>query len=156
MLLDIPYIIFDQLRSELLTRKNISLAVARFDKIHPVVSGNKLFKLHYFLESFYSGKFRSIKTFGGAYSNHLVATAFACHSLQIPCQGIVRGERPALLSPTLEQCLEYGMELSFVSRETYAALSGDCANEAEVLVIPEGGYHPLGAAGASLIMDAIP
>lgn len=155
MLFDIHNIIFDVLNSLLLQQKNIQLTVARLDKIHPVVSGNKLFKLHYFLEEYAAGNYTMIRTFGGAYSNHLVATAFACKKLQIPCIGIVRGERPAVLSPTLLQCMEYGMQLDFVSRESYTAMTGRQIQEEHILNIPEGGFAPLGAKGASLIMDSI-
>lgn len=155
MLFDIHNITFDELNGPLLQQKNIQLTVARLDKIHPVVSGNKLFKLHYFLEEYAAGNYTMIRTFGGAYSNHLVATAFACKKLQIPCTGIVRGEKPATLSPTLLQCLEYDMKLEFVSREEYAGMTNQRAHDKNMLQIPEGGFHPLGAKGASLIMDGI-
>lgn len=156
MLFDIHNIIFDELKGEWLDEKKISLSVARLDKIHPVVSGNKLFKLHYFLEAYQSGNYESIQTFGGAYSNHLVATAFACAQLNIPCAAIVRGEEPALLSHTLQECIDYGMNIKFVSREIYSASAYQQENSGKILVIPEGGYHPLGAKGASLIMDVVP
>ncbi|RYY65352.1 MAG: pyridoxal-phosphate dependent enzyme [Chitinophagaceae bacterium] len=155
MLFDIHNIIFDDLKSEFLERKEISLAVARLDKIHPVVSGNKLFKLHYFLEAFQSGSYKSIQTFGGAYSNHLVATAFACQYLNIPCTGIIRGEEPRMLSSSLQQCLSYGMGLQFVNRSFYAGVAHQQPGDSNILIIPEGGFHPLGAKGASLIMDSI-
>ena len=155
MLFDIRNITFDELNSPLLQQKNVQLSVARLDKIHPVVSGNKLFKLHYFLEECASGDYTSIRTFGGAYSNHLVATAFACKKLQVPCTGIVRGEKPANLSPTLLQCMEYNMQLEFVSREEYGNISNEQLTDGNILNIPEGGFHPLGAKGASLIMDHI-
>lgn len=155
MLFDIHNITFDELNSPLLQQKNIQLTVARLDKIHPIVSGNKLFKLHYFLEEYAAGGYTMIRTFGGAYSNHLVATAFACKKLQIPCSGIVRGEKPAVLSPTLLQCLEYDMKLEFVSREEYSGMANQQVHDKNMLHIPEGGFHPFGAKGASLIMDGI-
>ncbi len=155
MLFDIRNIIFQELSSAMLDEKGIRLTVARLDKIHPVVSGNKLFKLHYFLEAFAAGSYSGIQTFGGAFSNHLVATAYACQQLKIPCKGIVRGERPARLSHTLQQCSAYGMQLEFVSREQYKALADQQERTDNILTIPEGGYHPLGAKGASLIMDSI-
>ena len=155
MLFDIHNIIFDQLKSDLLQQKNIDLTVARLDKVHAVVSGNKLFKLHYFLEQYRAGSYNCIQTYGGAYSNHLVATAFACLQLNIPCKGIVRGERPAILSETLQQCIHYGMQLEFISRERYAAIAVEPVNDSNILSIPEGGYHPLGAKGASLITECL-
>ena len=72
---DIPV---ERLQDELFSKKNVTVDVMRLDKIHPVVSGNKLFKLHFFLQHAKASTHKTILTFGGAYSNHLVATAFAC------------------------------------------------------------------------------
>ena len=149
------------MQHELLVQKGISLSVLRLDKIHPVISGNKLFKLHYFIESIDDNKVPEIITFGGAYSNHLVATAYACKLKQLPCTGIVRGEKPVKLSHTLEQCLEYGMALQFISREEYDKKESPDFIEAiqeqfeDSIIIPEGGFAPLGAKGAAIIMDKV-
>ena len=161
MLFDILKADIEEIHNELFVKKQVTVSVLRLDKIHPVVSGNKLFKLHYFLKEAIDSKHKTILTFGGAYSNHLAATAFACRQLQLKCIGIVRGEKPAVLSSTLLQCVEDGMQLHFICREEYEkkenpvfmntlkAEFGDC------LIIPEGGYHPLGAKGAALIMALI-
>lgn len=130
----------------------IALYIARFDKVHPVISGNKLYKLFYFLEIAKEKKL-NITTYGGAYSNHLVATAYACKLLNIPCKGIVRGEEPLNWSHTLLQCREYDMQVAFVSRDLYKDISNSYAISDNELVIPEGGYHPLGAKGAALMME---
>jgi 1-aminocyclopropane-1-carboxylate deaminase/D-cysteine desulfhydrase-like pyridoxal-dependent ACC family enzyme len=152
---------FDELQDSLFREKQITVSVARLDKIHPIVSGNKLFKLHYFLEQAFAEGKKCLATFGGAYSNHLAATAYACKSVGISCIGIVRGERPAILSHTLKQCEHEGMQLHFVSRETFrhkddesliATLTG---TSKDVVIVPEGGYHPEGANGAALIMDKL-
>ena len=66
----------------------------RLDAIHPIISGNKIFKLHYFLEETKNSIHKRIITFGGAFSNHLAATAFACKQSGLKCIGIVRGEKP--------------------------------------------------------------
>lgn len=130
----------------------------RLDNIHPVISGNKIFKLHYFLDDVINN---TIITFGGAYSNHLVATANACKQSGIRCIGIVRGEKPAALSHTLRNCIEYGMQLSFISREEYdkkdtVEFTNRLVNTyGECTIIPEGGFAPLGAMGASCIWDYI-
>ncbi len=151
----------DVLQSQLLRQKKVSVSVLRLDKIHPVVSGNKLFKLHYFLEAAAASAHKTVITFGGAWSNHLAATAFACNTLGLKSIGIVRGEQPIILSSTLQQCMDYGMQLKFISREIYASKGkqhfiNDLNNEfGEYLLIPEGGYHPLGAKGAALIGDII-
>lgn len=158
MLFNIQYIPFDEIHIE---KKDIKLFVARLDKIHPVVSGNKLFKLHYFLEDAIACPHKTMLTFGGAFSNHLAAAAFACKEAGIKSIGIVRGERPENLSHTLQLCVQHGMELKFISREEYKnADSPDFLNRLKNIygsftLVPEGGYHPKGAAGAALIMNLL-
>ncbi len=149
------------LEDKLLLQKNITLAVLRLDKIHPVVSGNKLFKLHYFLQEAGAAAHKTILTFGGAYSNHLVATAYACKAAGLKSIAIVRGEEPAQLSLTLQHCISYGMQLKYVSRAEYDNKEdsgfiqmllqefGPCT------IIPEGGYSEAGAKGAALIWKLI-
>jgi 1-aminocyclopropane-1-carboxylate deaminase len=159
MLFDISNAVIEVLNDDLFAQKQVSVSVLRLDQLHPVVSGNKLFKLHYFLEEALRSTHRSILTFGGAYSNHLAATAFAAAALQLKSTGIVRGERPPLLSHTLQQCLGDGMQLKFISRNDFAnkddaAFTRSLQNEfGDCIIIPEGGYHPLGAEGAASIMD---
>ncbi len=154
---DIP---IQQIKDPVFTITNIQVNVLRLDLVHPIVSGNKIFKLYYFLQraEAYS---KAIVTYGGAYSNHLIATAFACNQLNIPCTGIVRGERPATPSLTLLECEKYGMQLIFTSREAYkhqndpAFLEKLYIDPNKSIIIPEGGFHQFGAKGASLIMDYI-
>ncbi|MEI9935179.1 MAG: hypothetical protein WDM71_10105 [Ferruginibacter sp.] len=94
MFFDISNITIDKLNNNLFIEKEVKVSVLRLDKIHPIVSGNKLFKLHYFLEECIHSFHKTIITFGGAYSNHLVATAYSCNKAGLKCIGIVRGERP--------------------------------------------------------------
>jgi len=154
---DISSVETEELSDEVFTRKEISVSVMRLDKIHPVVSGNKLFKLHYFLEEAERSGKEGLLSFGGAYSNHLLATAFAGCGAGFSTIGVVRGEKAETLSPTLLQCMEYGMQLQFISRSAYQNKEADHFPEElnarfeNHLLIPEGGYHPLGAKGASLI-----
>ncbi len=135
--------------------KNITVSLLRLDKIHPVISGNKIFKLYYFLrKAIFLNK--KILTFGGAYSNHLAATAAACKQLRLDCTGIVRGDKPAKLSHTLLFCQQQGMQLKFISRSEYAKretnyLQSHQQNAEEYIIIPEGGYAPEGVAGAAII-----
>ena len=161
MLFPIGDVRMQQIEADLLIEKQLKLSVLRLDEIHPVVSGNKLFKLHFYLKEAREKSRKGIVTFGGAYSNHLLAAAFACKGFDLGSVGIVRGEQPAMLSETLQQCLQYGMQLEFVSREQYNKkeqaeyLSELQAKYKNYLIVPEGGYHPHGAAGAALIMDLI-
>lgn len=151
----------DYLQDDLFIQKGITLAVLRLDKIHPIISGNKLFKLQYLLQEAKETREQKVITFGGAYSNHLVATAYACWQNNLSCIGIVRGERPAQLSHTLQHCLQFGMELHFISRQEYDKKeTPDFITQlnkrmGKAVIIPEGGYHPLGAKGAAAIMNYI-
>jgi 1-aminocyclopropane-1-carboxylate deaminase len=137
-----------------LNEKNISASVLRLDKIHPVISGNKWFKLRYYLEEVKQQNKKKIITFGGAWSNHIVATAAACRLYGLSSTGIIRGEQAADLSPTLKLARELGMELVFISREDYRQkkISGGLINN-ESYVINEGGYGIKGAEGASTILE---
>lgn len=161
MLFNTSNITTDYITADFLLDKNIHLSVVRLDKIHPVVSGNKLFKLHYFLEEAIALSMSGIVTFGGAFSNHLVATAYICKTYGLKCVGIVRGERPVKLSHTLLACIDYGMNLQFISREQYDKKEEAIFSETllqqyiNYLIIPEGGYHPKGADGAALIAQFI-
>ena len=149
------------LSDNLFIQKKVAVDVLRLDEIHPIVSGNKLFKLHYFLEEADSSAQKTILTFGGAWSNHLPATAYACQSAGLKSIGIVRGEEPATLSFSLQRCMQYGMRLKYVTREAYHSKDDAAftqmlkAEFGECLVVPEGGYDPLGAEGAALIMDLV-
>jgi 1-aminocyclopropane-1-carboxylate deaminase len=142
----------DEIISNDLEEKNTRISVLRLDKIHPVISGNKWFKLKYWLEDARTKNKDHILTFGGAYSNHIVATAAAGRMQGWKTTGIIRGERPGILSPTLQQAAEYGMELIFLSREDFRnrKLPGGL-NDA--YIINEGGYGELGVKGAEEILD---
>jgi 1-aminocyclopropane-1-carboxylate deaminase/D-cysteine desulfhydrase-like pyridoxal-dependent ACC family enzyme len=161
MLFDILKADVEELQDELFVQKQVSVSVLRLDKIHPLVSGNKLFKLHYFLEEAANTCSKTILTFGGAWSNHLAATAYTCKILKLKSIGIVRGEKPAMLSSTLQQCILDGMTLKFITRQEYAKKESPGFINAlktefqDCLIIPEGGYHWQGARGAALIMDLV-
>ena len=161
MLFDNSNIKVDHLESQLLDQLGIELSVLRLDLIHPIISGNKLFKLFYFLQDAEKFPQKQIITFGGAYSNHLVATAYACKLNGLKSVGIVRGEKPINLSHSLENCLGYGMQLKFISRQEYDRKEDDFFQKdllkefGEAVIIPEGGYNALGAKGAALIIDHV-
>jgi 1-aminocyclopropane-1-carboxylate deaminase len=129
--------------------------VLRLDTIHPVVSGNKWFKLEKYLEEAKVQGKSILLTFGGAFSNHIVATAAAAQMEGLGSIGIIRGEEPKTLSFTLQEARSFGMELKFVSREDYdhpERFSGNWADEA-TYVIPAGGYGSNGARGAKEILS---
>ena len=85
---DLKKITIDKIQTSFLQNKNVDLNVLRLDKIHRIISGNKWFKLKYHLDNFNAGNYNGIITFGGAWSNHIVATACACHLKKIKCIGI--------------------------------------------------------------------
>src|SRR6185369_9117469 len=92
----------DELHLPLLKEKNASAAVLRLDKLHPIISGNKWFKLKYYLEEAGKQGKDHIITFGGAFSNHIVATAAAGKLKGFKTTGIIRGEESTHLSHTLK------------------------------------------------------
>jgi 1-aminocyclopropane-1-carboxylate deaminase len=128
--------------------------IQRDDLIHPIVSGNKWRKLTGHLEQMSSKSKRILVTFGGAYSNHLVATAVAAESAGIRCIGILRGEEE-MQNHYLDIAKAAGMELHGVSRALYrdklAAMDNVLQRLAltpeDVFVVAEGGRGPLGLIG---------
>ena len=148
-----------RLHNELYNKLNTEVWMLRLDEIHPVISGNKIFKLIYFLHEAIISTHKKIITFGGAYSNHLAATAFACKQMNITSVGIIRGEKPEILSHTLNFCIANGMQLEFISRELYNKITENDFLEqltkkyGEHVLVPEGGFSEKGKEGALLIND---
>lgn len=131
----------------------LDVAIRREDLLHPGLGGNKFYKLAGHIEAFRSSGARRLLSFGGAFSNHLYALAAAGHELGIPTVGIVRGEKPKTLSPTLQDAAGQGMELHFISRSEYRRKAdpqwlADLRHRfADAYVIPEGGGDALGSIG---------
>lgn len=136
--------------------KVAALDMLRLDLLHPVVSGNKWFKLRLNMKYALEAGYKTIITSGGGWSNHLVATAFAAKIFGLKAIGVVRG-RYDVLTPTLEACIADGMELIFVSQEDYKNRHEPgwarnlVAHFDEVFMIPEGGANEWGRKGAGLI-----
>lgn len=131
----------------------------RLDFIHPIVSGNKWFKLKYHLQQAKQEKRKGIITFGGAHSNHLVAAAWAAREAGLASIGVVRGEQPKALSPALNDMLNYDMQLRFVSRQAFAneaKLIASMQEEfPEYFIIPQGGQSDFGVQGAAEILQLV-
>jgi D-cysteine desulfhydrase len=136
---------------------NVTVEVLRLDRIHPVISGNKWFKLKYHLQEAVQHNKKGILTFGGAWSNHLVATALACQQAGLASIGIIRGEQPAALSATLQEVQDYNMQLRFISRTAYsheAALLPELQSAyPDYYIVPQGGQSHLGVLGAAEILQ---
>jgi 1-aminocyclopropane-1-carboxylate deaminase len=136
----------------------VSTDVLRLDEIHPVISGNKWYKLKEYLDDALSQEKKTILTFGGAFSNHIVATAAACKNIGLQAVGLIRGERPPALSHTLQHAVNDGMRLFFLSREEYRkksipAVVFDQFKRDETYIINEGGYGYRGVLGAKTILE---
>lgn len=143
--------------------KNIRLLIKRDDLIHPEVSGNKWRKLKYNIENAVFQKKEGLLTFGGAYSNHLLATASACHKLGLKSLGIVRGEElNSNSNQNLQRCSELGMELLFVTRTRYEMRNDKEEQERwkeqypSYYLVPEGGANYYGLIGCQKIWKEIP
>ncbi len=132
-----------------------TLDVLRLDNIHPVVSGNKWFKLKYYLADARQQQYKTVATFGGAYSNHIIATAYACKENGFKSIGIIRGEKPAQLSGTLLSAAEYSMQLQFVTRDAFKNKELLKQQFSNTYWIDEGGYGSLGATGAGEILSIV-
>lgn len=142
----------------LLESKNIELAIMRLDLVHPGVSGNKFFKLKHNLEQARKEGKDTLLTFGGAYSNHIFATAEAAKAEGFKSIGIIRGERTDPLNPTLIRAENLDMTLHFVDRETYRMKTeSNFINHLRDLfgdfyLIPEGGTNELAIKGTREII----
>ncbi|MDI3385932.1 pyridoxal-phosphate dependent enzyme [Streptomyces sp. B-S-A8] len=146
------------LDDERFTRHGVRLLLKRDDLIHPDLPGNKWRKL---APNLRAAAGRPVLTFGGAYSNHLRATAAAGRLLGFDTIGVVRGDELAHrpLNPSLARCAADGMRLHFVDRSTYrrkgepevrnALLAAAGVDPQQIHVVPEGGSNPLAVQGCT-------
>lgn len=141
--------------------KNISLHIKREDLLHPIISGNKFRKLKYNLVEAKNKGHKKILTFGGAFSNHILAVAAAGKEFNFQTTGIIRGEElrdKILENPTLKQAQELGMHFVFVTREEYRnkeeqiQLQKWGIQTTDFYIIPEGGTNALAIKGCEEIL----
>ena len=147
----------------LLSEKGVSLHLKREDLIHPHISGNKYRKLKYNLIEAKKEEYSTILTFGGAFSNHIAATAFAGKEYGFKTIGIIRGEELQSKwkqNPTLVLAKEYGMQFKFVSRASYRERENpeflkELENEFDkYYLLPEGGTNALAIKGCEEILTS--
>ena len=144
---------------------NYQLFIKREDKIHPLVSGNKFRKLKYNLQEASSQQKKTLLTFGGAYSNHILATAVAGNLKNFQTIGIIRGDELGIdisktlaNNTTLRTAFEHGMKLEFISRESYRSktttsfLKNIQEKYGDFYLIPEGGTNNLAIRGCEEIL----
>lgn len=150
------------LNSDFLRKHTIQLDVLRLDQIHPVISGNKWFKLKYNVKEYLKGNYAGMISFGGAFSNHLAAYSYLTPLLNIPTVAVIRGEdgekKP---TPTLTFLNQNGTQIVYTSRSNYKLKNtpgflNDLKNKFPgYYVIPEGGSNELGVKGCADISKYI-
>lgn len=145
----------------ILREKKVTCYVKRDDLIHPLLSGNKFRKLKYNLTNLSEKNIQTLITFGGAFSNHLHATAAAGKMWGIQTVGIVRGEPSSLSNLTLSFCQQQGMILHFVSREEYRKKENSLSVQKilnqynDFLLLPEGGANSFAKKGVAEIWNEL-
>ena len=141
--------------------KGVELYVKREDQIHAFVSGNKYRKLKYNLLEAEKSGYKTLLTFGGAFSNHIAAVASAGHLIGFKTIGVIRGdelESKISENATLNFAQENGMQFKFVSREIYRSKTSESFLESlkaefgDFYVIPEGGTNELAVKGCQEIL----
>ncbi len=151
-----------ELSDSLLLEKKIRLFILREDLIHPLISGNKWRKLYYNIEAAKQKELKRLITFGGAYSNHIAATAAAGKEFGFKTLGFIRGEEQLPLNSTLSYAKDCGMEFRYLSRSDYRLkndpvfLKSLLKNEKEYYLIPEGGTNKLAVKGCEEILTNLP
>jgi 1-aminocyclopropane-1-carboxylate deaminase len=139
---------------------NLEIRMLRLDMIHPVLNGNKGYKLKYNIRAFQESDKQCIVSFGGAYSNHLAALAGAGKLYGIPTIGIIRGEEQLPLNLTLSLAASNGMELHYVSRTIYRDKNrlnawAETKFGKQAFFLPEGGSNELAVKGCMEILDNV-
>ncbi|MBD2500964.1 1-aminocyclopropane-1-carboxylate deaminase/D-cysteine desulfhydrase [Anabaena azotica] len=146
--------------SDIARLAGVELYVLRLDLMHPWVNGNKWYKLKYNLAQAKEQGYKKLLTFGGAYSNHIYATAAAGKLLGFPTIGVIRGEETLPLNSTLSFAAQQGMQLVYLERATYRQkhsfeVQADLRKRfGEVFIIPEGGSNLQGVRGCLEIVSA--
>ncbi len=147
----------------ILKEKNIVLAIKREDVLHPFISGNKYRKLKYNLLEAQALGNKTILTFGGAFSNHIAALAYAGIEKGLKTIGVIRGEELASKwqsNPTLSLAHTHGMRFKFIDRETYRLKTSpvflnELRNEfSDFYLVPEGGTNSFAIRGCEEILTS--
>lgn len=134
-------------------KAGVRVMMKREDLNHPFISGNKWWKLKYNLKKAVTLGHKTLLTFGGAYSNHIYATAGAAHELGLKSIGVIRGEETLPLNNILSFALSKGMKLHYVSRELYRTKTEQVFLDTlhktfgDFYLIPEGGTNELAVKG---------
>lgn len=128
----------------------------RLDLLHPIVSGNKFYKLRYYIEFALAKGVSTVASFGGPYSNHIVALAFTAKKAGLKSIGYIRTNADEPMTPSLNEAKAYGMELVYLGRTDFQskkeAILQSSETNTDCYLIDEGGYGTIGAKGAATIL----
>jgi 1-aminocyclopropane-1-carboxylate deaminase len=150
-----------EIKDEITTRTGVRLFMKREDLNHPTIQGNKYWKLLYNIEEAKRLQKQTLITFGGAFSNHIYATAAAGKASNLHTIGIIRGEHIEPLNHTLATAEAYGMQLHFISRTDYRKKNEDSFIQdlniqfPNSYIIPEGGTNSLAIKGCEALAQEI-
>lgn len=144
-----------------LSSSTVEASMLRLDKLHPIVSGNKWFKLRYYTEEAISQSCSTIASFGGPYSNHLVALAYVAKENNVKSIGYVRASKEDTVTLSLQEAQAYGMQLEFIGRTNFQEIKNNLLktnqhrsiDNSSIYFIDEGGYGSIGAKGAATILN---
>lgn len=145
----------EEIRDERLAARGVRLYLKRDDLIHPEIPGNKWRKLNYNVSAAREQGHSTLLTFGGAYSNHIRATAAVGHHFGFSTIGIIRGEEHSPLNWSLNYATNYGMQLSYLDRSTYRhKYQSDLIAHlrdmyGDFYLLPEGGSNALAVRGCA-------
>ena len=128
----------------------------RLDLLHPIVSGNKFYKLRYYIEFALAKGVSTVASFGGPYSNHIVALAYTAKEAGLKSIGYIRTNADEPMTPSLKEAKAYGMELVYLGRMEFQSKKTSILQSSEAMTdcyfIDEGGYGIVGAKGAATIL----
>ena len=127
----------------------------RLDSLHPIISGNKFYKLRFYIATAIENGVATVASFGGPYSNHIVALAYTAKEAGLKSIGYIRTNADEPITPSLAEAKNYGMELVYLGRSDFqskkASILETSATKSDTYLIDEGGYGTIGAKGAATI-----
>ena len=135
-----------------------SVDMLRLDLVHPIVSGNKWYKLKEYLLQAKEQKADTLASFGGPYSNHIVALAYAGHYLGLKTIGYIRTNADEPITPSLQEAIGYGMQLIYLGRTHFQEKKNELLknqDSSSPYFIDEGGYGKLGRQGFASIQEEV-
>ena len=131
----------------------------RLDVLHPIVSGNKFYKLRFYIDDAINKGVSTVASFGGPYSNHIVALAFTAKEAGLKSIGYIRTNANEPITPSMAEAKAYGMELVYLGRTDFqtnkASILQTSETKSDTYFIDEGGYGIIGAKGAATILTEL-